>query len=124
MQADIIYAKSQKELLAELPFEAQEEFFSKLSEEEAEGLLYDWEFNARPKQLEGFVDRDWAYWLILAGRGFGKTRTGAEKVRDWVKNGYRRIAIIAPTSADLRDVIVEGESGNLYGHPPGEGSNF
>lgn len=115
------FLKSQKELLAELPQEAQDEFFESLSDEEAELLLYDWEFNARPKQLEGFRDTDWAYWLILAGRGFGKTRTGAEWVRDQVlKHGKRRIGIIAPTSADLRDVIVEGESGILNVHAPHE----
>lgn len=114
------YLKSQKEQLADLPFEAQEEFFASLSEEEAEVLLFDWEFNARPKQLEGFTDNEWFIWLILAGRGFGKTRTGAEKCRDWVKRGYRRIGIVAPTSADLRDVIVEGESGILNIHPASE----
>lgn len=115
------YAKSQKELLAELPPEQQDEFFNSLTDSQAESLLYDWEFNARPKQLEGFTDTDWAFWLILAGRGFGKTRTGAEKVRDWVyKHGKRRIGIIAPTSADLRDVIVEGESGILNVHAPDE----
>jgi predicted phage terminase large subunit-like protein len=107
------YALSQKEQFALLPQEAQDEFMAGLSEDEAKELLYDWEFNARPKQLEGFIDRDWSYWLILAGRGFGKTRTGAEWVRDQVAHGARRIGIIAPTSADARDVIVEGESGIL-----------
>lgn len=114
------YAKSQKELLMELPEVERNDFLESLTEDEAEGLLYDWEFNARPKQLEGFLDRDWSYWLILAGRGFGKTRTGAEWVRDQVKNGKRRIGIIAPTTADLRDVIVEGESGILMVHAPHE----
>lgn len=105
---------SQKERIACLPPEAQSAFLAGLTDEEAERLLYDWEFNARPKQLEGFIDRAWGFWLILAGRGFGKTRTGAEWVRDQVeKCGKRRIGIIAPTGADLRDVIVEGESGIL-----------
>lgn len=112
--SQVQYAKSQKELLACLPQEAQDEFLESLSEQECEALIYDWEFNARPKQLEGFHFTDWNYWLILAGRGFGKTRTGAEWVRDQVNNkGKRRIGIIAPTGADLRDVIVEGESGIL-----------
>ena len=116
---DIVWEKSPKELLAELPQEEQDKFFLSLSEEEAELLIYDWEFNGRPKQREGFVDRNWSYWLILAGRGFGKTRTGAEWVRDQVENcGKRRIGIIAPTSADLRDVIVEGESGIINVCPP------
>jgi predicted phage terminase large subunit-like protein len=52
--------------------------------------------------------------LLLAGRGFGKTRTGAEYVRDQVlKHGRRRVALVAPTAADARDVMVEGESGLL-----------
>lgn len=50
-------------------------------------------------------------WLYCAGRGSGKTRTGAEYIRARVKEGYDRIAMIAPTAADARDVMVEGESG-------------
>ncbi|WP_423753188.1 DNA-packaging protein [Agrobacterium tumefaciens] len=50
---------------------------------------------------------------MLAGRGFGKTRTGAEWVREQVKLGKGRIALIAPTASDARDVMVEGESGLL-----------
>lgn len=50
----------------------------------------------------------------MAGRGSGKTRSGAEWVRSQVEeNGVRRIALIAPTQADVRDVMVEGESGIL-----------
>lgn len=110
---DIAYEiLSQKERLALLSQEQQDEYLDSLTDEEADHLLYDWEFNGRPKQLEGFIDTNWQFWVILAGRGFGKTRTGAEWVRDMVQNkGYRRIGIIAPTGADLRDVIVEGESG-------------
>ncbi len=52
-------------------------------------------------------------WLLLAGRGFGKTRTGAEWVRERVKAGAKRIALVAETAADARDVMVEGESGLL-----------
>ena len=55
----------------------------------------------------------WQNWLILAGRGFGKTRTGAEWTRAQVKAGEGRIGLIAPTAADARDIMVEGESGLL-----------
>jgi phage terminase large subunit-like protein len=58
-------------------------------------------------------DGDWKTWLILAGRGFGKTRTGAEWVREQVRRGVKRIGLIAPTIADARDIMVEGESGLL-----------
>jgi phage terminase large subunit-like protein len=56
---------------------------------------------------------DWRTWLILAGRGWGKTRTGAEWVIDRIEDGAERIALIGPTAADARDVMVEGESGIL-----------
>ena len=53
-------------------------------------------------------------WLILAGRGFGKTRAGAEWIRSKVESGiYGRIALVAEDAADARDVMVEGESGIL-----------
>lgn len=55
---------------------------------------------------------DWQTWLVMAGRGFGKTRTGAEWIREQVmEHGRRRVALVGPTAADVRDVMVEGESG-------------
>ena len=57
---------------------------------------------------------DWRVWMLLAGRGFGKTRAGAEFVRAKVSGGQaRRVALVAPTAADARNVMVEGESGLL-----------
>jgi phage terminase large subunit-like protein len=59
-------------------------------------------------------DGDWRTWLVMAGRGFGKTRTAAEFIREEVAEGrMRRVALVAPTAADARDVMVEGESGLL-----------
>lgn len=71
-----------------------------------------WIKRARPYQLT--PDGDWGVWLLLAGRGWGKTLTGAEDVA-WFgqTNPGSRIAIIAPTYADARDTCVEGESGLL-----------
>lgn len=110
---------SKKEIVNLLPEPERLKFLTSLTDQEAEALLYDWEFNGRPKQLEGIMNGDWFLWLILAGRGFGKTRTGAEMVRHWVeKCGKKRIGIISPTTADLRDVIVEGESGIINVFPP------
>ena len=72
---------------------------------------------ARPSQRP--PDGDWRIWLLLAGRGFGKTRTGAEWVRGLVDTRRAgRIALVAPTAADARDVMVEGESGLLAVSPP------
>jgi phage terminase large subunit-like protein len=88
-----------------------------LSREQAERLRYDWAYRARPEQLP--PPGDWRVWLLLAGRGFGKTRTGAETVRTRVASGLaRRIALVGPTAADVRDVMVEGESGLLAIAPP------
>jgi len=101
-----------------------------LSLAEMRALLHDWTIWARSAQLPPDDPRSsnyppdqgpnphWEYWLALAGRGWGKTRTGAEQVLRWVRMGYRRIGIIAPTSADARDVATEGESGILtVAHP-------
>lgn len=94
-----------------------------MSPEAKAALKYDWHFWARPNQLE--PEGDWTTWLILAGRGFGKTRCGAETIRDWVcgetptsPGKCRRIALVAETASDARDVMVEGESGLLAVHPP------
>ena len=82
-----------------------------LSADEAEALLKDWSFHARQDQLPPMGD--WRGWLYLAGRGAGKTRSGAEWVRAKVKAGCRRIGMISPTTRDARTVMVEGESGML-----------
>jgi phage terminase large subunit-like protein len=71
-----------------------------------------WRSRARPEQLP--PPGDWNGWLVMAGRGFGKTRTGAEWVKEHVEAGTAgRIALIAPTAGDARDVMVEGPSGIL-----------
>lgn len=73
-------------------------------------LAHHWPFWARPNQL--LPDGQWTYWLILAGRGFGKTRTGAETVRQWVRtNAY--VNLIGATADDARDIMIQGESGIL-----------
>jgi phage terminase large subunit-like protein len=62
---------------------------------------------------------NWTTWLYKAGRGTGKSRAGVEWVRWRVEHcGKRRIALVAPTAADARDVIVEGEAGILAVCPP------
>jgi phage terminase large subunit-like protein len=103
--------------LALLPEPARDALAAALSPAEARALLYDWAFWARPAQLP--PPGDWRVWLLLAGRGFGKTRTGAELIRARVANATaRRLALVAPTAADARNVMVEGESGILAISPP------
>ena len=103
------------ESLASLSEQQREQIYQELTEDEALALLNDWDFWARTNQRmpEGI----WRYWLILAGRGFGKTRTGAETVRTWVDKGYRRIHLIGPTVGDTRNVMVTGPSGLLSCFP-------
>ncbi|MGN6671445.1 MAG: DNA-packaging protein [Candidatus Nucleicultricaceae bacterium] len=84
---------------------------------------YDWAAIARPEQRE--PEGDWRLWLILAGRGFGKTRTGAETVRAWVESGrYKRIGLVGATEADIRHVMVEGCSGLLSVYPHDEAPRY
>jgi phage terminase large subunit-like protein len=73
-------------------------------------IFYDWTFWARPDQAP--PPGDWIVWLILAGRGAGKTRAGAEAVRLWSQS-FPFVNLIGPTADDVRDVMVLGESGIL-----------
>lgn len=84
---------------------------------EAEALLHAWRFWARPKQLA--PEGAWRFWLILAGRGFGKTRTGAEWIRERVEERKaNRIALVGSTGFDVRKIMIEGQSGILNIFPP------
>ena len=91
------------------------ELLADVSPAVAERLLRDWTVWGRADQQP--PPGAWRTWLILAGRGWGKSRTGAEWVRSVATSGRaRRIALVARTAADVRDVLVEGESGLLAIH--------
>lgn len=129
------HSRSLAEVLAALSDDDRREALSTLSPSALADLKYNWPFWARPNQLEpgspewrrAFPSEkigDWITWLILAGRGFGKTRVGAETIRSWVcgdtplsSGRCSRIALVAETAADARDVMVLGESGILANHP-------
>lgn len=86
---------------------------------------YNWELNAEEKQR--IPPGKWTTWLLLAGRGFGKTRVGAETVRSMVRDhGYRSIGLIAPTAADARDTMIDGKGGSslLEITPPEENLQY
>ena len=100
-----------------MPQQQQTQFLSSLTETEADTLNHDWPFWARPSQI--LPPGDWQVWLILAGRGFGKTRTGAETVREWVKS-FSFVNLIGATADDARDIMIEGESGILSVCPSAE----
>jgi phage terminase large subunit-like protein len=115
---------SKAELLSSLTAEQRRKIYQTYTEEELKSFEWDWlGFWSRPSQRP--PPGDWLIWLILAGRGFGKTRIGAEMVRTWAcgktpmaKGRFSRMALVAETAADARDVLVEGESGILAVHPP------
>ncbi len=77
---------------------------------------YYWEGWARDEQLP--PDEAWRTWLISAGRGFGKTRAGAEWVRAVARNNPgARIALVGAALPEVRSVMVEGDSGVLAAAP-------
>lgn len=95
----------------------------RLSTEERRELRTHWRLYARREQLP--PDGDWRCWLIMAGRGFGKTRAGAEWVRSLAEaDPQARIALVAASLGEARAVMVEGESGLLAISPPGRRPQF
>ena len=108
---------SKVQSLALLTEAERKNLISRLTAKQLIDLKWDWDFWARPEQRS--PAGDWRVWLILAGRGFGKTRTGAEYIRERVNMGQaKRIALVGRTAADVRDVMVTGPSGILNCYPP------
>jgi phage terminase large subunit-like protein len=103
--------------LALAPIEERKAFLEKIGPDGRKELLTKWRgFLARPDQLA--PDGDWIIWLALAGRGWGKTKTGAEWIREEVDAGRAKsVALVAETYADARQVMVEGDSGLLGCYP-------
>jgi len=103
--------QSEAERIGSLKLADQAEFLNQFTPDELRALDYEWSFWGRPEQIA--PEGDWSNWLILAGRGFGKTRTGAEWVRANMCGStplsagrWRHIALIAETAADARAVMV------------------
>ena len=99
------------------------EVLNSLTEKEAEQVYYCWDIWSRPNQQ---INDAWEENIILisAGRGFGKTKCGAEWVRKKATHHQTSIALIAPTTADTRDVCVLGPSGILAVHPAKTRPNY
>jgi phage terminase large subunit-like protein len=115
-----------KSIMEQLALLSEEERREVLAGMDPEMILWDWSLWGRPEQHQP-VDKDWNIWLVLAGRGFGKTRLASEWVREEAKyttTGQRRFALVARTAADVRDVIVEGESGIINVSPPSEKPHY
>lgn len=111
------------ERLALLDDELRANELARLTDEQIAGLQWDWQFWARPDQLP--PPAPWSIWVIVQGRGGGKTRTGAEWVRDKARSYGTRPPkgagmLVGATAADVRDLMVEGPSGILNITPPAE----
>jgi phage terminase large subunit-like protein len=96
--------------LTSLPPDERAEWIQSLTEEQASAALHDWRLWARPDQI--IEPGDWRVWMIIAGRGYGKTRAGAEWTREQARH-YPLVNIIGATADDARDIMIEGESGIL-----------
>ena len=100
-------------------------FYEGLSDAAKQALKYKWDFWARPAQMlpppETVPTRlGWKYWILLAGRGYGKTRVAAEAVRVLVEaEKVKRIALVAPTYRDVVHTMIQGESGLMSVFPDG-----
>ena len=113
---------------------AVEHFTRAVSAAEAEFLLHDWQLWARDDQLPPPLAQGggpWTTWLILAGRGAGKTRAGAEWVRalalgkpPFADSPIERIALVGELLTDARAVMIDGPSGLMAIHPPAERPSY
>lgn len=106
--------------LRQLTNEEIEKKINTLTEEELKFLKYDWSFWARPEQLEPEeLGKDGKFiWMVLAGRGYGKTRIGSQWIIDKARTGYKHISLAGATASEVRDIMIEGESGILACSPP------
>jgi len=89
-----------------------------LDEEETEDIKFMWPFWRRAEQRP--PAGDWVTWLLIGGRGSGKTRAGAEWVRALAANGTGPIALVGETITEATEVMVRGVSGIMAVTPPWE----
>ena len=109
--------------LAYVTDEERAEFAGYVAGRAGRAWVKDWEADARPEQKP--PPGDWRVWLVMAGRGFRKTRTGAEWVRGIAEaRPEARIAIVAASLVEARAVMIEGESGVIACSPPDQRPKF
>lgn len=116
-------ARSGADLIASAPHATQERFLNELSEGALLALPFLFEFWAMEHQLP--PPGNWRSWVIMGGRGAGKTRAGAEWVRSMVEGSRpldpgqsKRMALVGETLDQVREVMIFGESGILACSPP------
>lgn len=110
-QDQLAHRLSLVERLALAPFEVRRAFFRNWRDEQRQAFWEDWLNWARPGQLP--PKGDWRVWLLMAGRGYGKTRAGAQWIHHLAEEPGLKIALVGPTIDEARTVMVEGPSGVL-----------
>lgn len=116
--------RSKADVLKSWPEKKRQSWLQDLTDEQAYQLRWSWDFWGRPAQRNP-PGNHWHVWLILAGRGWGKSYTGAQWIRERVESGEaKRIALVGRTASDCRDVMVEGPSGVLNVCPPWMKPNY
>ena len=116
-------AKSIMEQIALLPPEEQDAALEGLDPDE---VLWDWHLWGRPEQIPP-KDDSWRTGLFLAGRGAGKTRAASEWIREMARetrHGKQRFLLVGRTAADVRQVMITGDSGILDVSPPSERPDY
>lgn len=115
--------RSGASLIASAPIEVQKDFLDELDEQTLMALPFLFEFWALRHQLP--PDQDWRTWVIMGGRGAGKTRAGAEWVRTQVEGPKplspgrcKNVALVGETIEQAREVMVFGDSGIVACTPP------
>lgn len=98
-------AEQRKQFLASLTPDEAVIFESEMEKGEQQA----WRSIARPEQL--MPEGDWLTWAFIAGRGAGKTRSAAEAILEVAEQPNLRIALVGRIPSDVRDVMIEGESG-------------
>jgi phage terminase large subunit-like protein len=109
------------------PVARRKEALNSLSDKEKVDLFYDWTFWARPNQLPPDQwGKDGCYiWYLRAGRGFGKTRTSAETFRMLIESGeYKDTSLCGATAEEVRDIMINGESGIMKCCHPDRRPNY
>lgn len=100
------------------PRELRRAWLESLPRQQRAALKWAWKWLARPDQLPPLGR--WILWLVLCGRGWGKTRTGAQFILGEARRlPGSRLALVGATARDVKKVMIEGESGILAVAPPG-----
>lgn len=110
--------RSVVDMLHRLPLETRVRIMDQLPVSASARLALDWNHGGQSRRKQRIPDGGWRYWLLLAGRGFGKTRVVSSFTHRMAMSGnYETGALLGATSDDVRGVLVDGESGIMQTVP-------